>query len=133
MRWLAGTLLRIILFFLAPPPATVLIGHGQILPSGTPANAFLPAKISPHPCLRAALPCAIRFLSISVDFRFSSSGTLLQPSFPLTPVPRMTLGAGEFGDCFTKGRHISYTYGCGTHLWATYTAVPITTTVPAAG
>ena len=55
----------------------------------------------------------------------STDGTLLQPSFPLTPVPRMTLGSGEFGDCFAQGKRTSG-YGCGTHLWATYTAVPVT-------
>merc|ERR1712151_922913 len=31
-------------------------------------------------------------------------------------------GAG-FGDC-TGSQHRGYTYGCGGHVWATYTAVP---------
>lgn len=39
----------------------------------------------------------------------------------------MITGAGEFGDCFGP-THRAYTYGCGTHLWATYTAVPVGTT-----
>ena len=43
------------------------------------------------------------------------------------------LGFREFGDCFTTSRHISYTYGCGIHLWATYTAVPTTGNAHAAG
>jgi hypothetical protein len=34
----------------------------------------------------------------------------------------MITGAGEFGDCF-GAKHIAYTYGCGSHVWATYTAV----------
>lgn len=39
----------------------------------------------------------------------------------------MVTGAGEFGDCFGP-THIAYTYGCGSHAWATYTAVPVTAT-----
>lgn len=35
----------------------------------------------------------------------------------------MVTGAGEFGDCFGSA-HRAYTYGCGGHAWATYTAVP---------
>jgi hypothetical protein len=38
----------------------------------------------------------------------------------------MITGAGEFGDCFGSA-HRAYTYGCGTHAWATYTAVPVGT------
>lgn len=63
----------------------------------------------------------------------AETGDLLQPSFPLVPVERMISGAGGMGsgpggaglDCFGP-RHIAYTFGCGTHLLATYTATPIT-------
>lgn len=53
----------------------------------------------------------------------TTNGTLLQPSYPLTPIDSMMIGAGDFGDCFTPERHVAYTYGCGGHIWATYTAV----------
>ena len=59
----------------------------------------------------------------------STSGDLLQPSYPIVPIERMITGAGEFGDCFGP-THRAYTYGCGSHTWATYTAVPI---IPSAG
>ena len=36
----------------------------------------------------------------------------------------MITGAGEFGDCF-GATHRAYTYGCGAHVWGTYTAVPV--------
>lgn len=42
------------------------------------------------------------------------------------PIERMIIGAGEFGDCFGP-THRAYTYGCGTHVWGTYTAVPVGT------
>lgn len=45
---------------------------------------------------------------------------------PQVPIERMIIGAGEFGDCFGP-THRAYTYGCGTHAWATYTAVPVGT------
>jgi hypothetical protein len=62
----------------------------------------------------------------------STDGTLLQPSYPLTPIERMVTGAGEFGDCF-GATHRAYTYGCGGHAWATYTAVPISSSEKTAG
>ena len=55
----------------------------------------------------------------------TTNGTLLQPSYPLTPIDSMIIGAGAFGDCFTPDRHVAYTYGCGGHIWATYTAVDV--------
>jgi len=56
----------------------------------------------------------------------TADGMLLQPSYPLTPIDSMMIGAGAFGDCFTPSTHEAYTYGCGGHIWATYTAVAIT-------
>ena len=55
----------------------------------------------------------------------AEDGHLLQPSYPIVPIERMITGAGEFGDCFGP-THRAYTYGCGAHVWATYTAVNIT-------
>ena len=55
----------------------------------------------------------------------AEDGHLLQPSYPIVPIERMITGAGEFGDCFGP-THRAYTYGCGAHVWATYTAVSIT-------
>ena len=54
----------------------------------------------------------------------AADGMLLQPSFPLVPIERMITGAGEFGDCFGP-THRAYTYGCGAHTWATYSAIPV--------
>jgi hypothetical protein len=53
----------------------------------------------------------------------AASGDLLQPSYPLTPLERMVVEAGGFGDCFDS-RHRAYTFGCGTNAYATYTATP---------
>ena len=57
----------------------------------------------------------------------SRTGDLLQPSYPATPVERMVVEAGGFGDCFDS-EHRPYTFGCGTNVLATYTAVPTATT-----
>ena len=53
----------------------------------------------------------------------AATGDLLQPSYPATPVERMVVQAGGFGDCFDE-KHRPYTYGCGTNVFATYTALP---------
>lgn len=53
----------------------------------------------------------------------SATGDLLQPSFPITPIERMLVEAGGFGDCF-DANHRPYTFGCGTNVWATYSAIP---------
>ena len=58
----------------------------------------------------------------------STSGTLLQPSYPLTPIDSMMIGAGDFGDCINPAHHVAYTYNCGGHIWATYTAINTTAT-----
>ena len=54
----------------------------------------------------------------------AATGDLLQPSYPLTPIERMIIQGGGMGDC-TGPNHRAYTYGCGTNLLATYTAVPL--------
>jgi len=56
----------------------------------------------------------------------AATGDLLQPSYPLTPIERMIIQGGGMGDC-TGPNHRAYTYGCGTNLLATYTAVQLTT------
>ena len=61
----------------------------------------------------------------------STTGDLLQPSYPIVPIERMIIGAGEFGDCVGP-THRAYTYGCGAHVWGTYTAVPVTAAAAAA-
>ena len=66
----------------------------------------------------------------------AATGDLLQPSSPLTPVERMLSGAGGMGpgpggegmDCF-GARHLRATFGCGTYLFGTYTAVPTASAV----
>ena len=54
----------------------------------------------------------------------SRTGDLLQPSYPATPIERMVVEAGGFGDCFGLN-HRAYTFGCGTNVFATYTAAPV--------
>ena len=53
-----------------------------------------------------------------------AAGNLLQPSFPLAPIERMIVGGAGFGDC-TGAEHRAYTYGCGGHVWATYSSVEV--------
>lgn len=58
----------------------------------------------------------------------AEDGTLLQPSYPLTPVDRMLTGTGtdpNFASCGCVGVSQSkWKWDCHTNLWATYTSIP---------
>ena len=66
----------------------------------------------------------------------AEDGTLLQPSYPLTPVDRMMHGApaGAFASCgpvISSAAKGTWGWQCPSNLWATYTAVPVSPGMPA--
>ena len=63
-----------------------------------------------------------------VNATCAATGDLLQPSAPATPIERMLVEGAGFGNCY-GANHRPYTFGCGTNVFATYTAVPSSDTV----